>query len=595
MEVYANMEEAVYNAKASDALTTATGNGRYTQGLPDEGKFYKIRLRAKNLPNMSSVVAKISSISKAGTTTFTVTTAAAHNLVTGQFCQIYGVRDTTNFANITTAVAVTVLNATQFTIVGAGTGTATSAGGVVVLNNGSVALPGAIALNIQSIARTNNILTVTMNTTASGLLPGEYAELLGMDGSGAAYDGSYKLLRMTGSTYEFESTGTDFGSITCGGAVIKRTDVRLHYVRLMDYTRHMVELGPGRGMIDAAKALPVVPVSLPTLAAVTTVSTITRASLDALLVADIASAALTSTATSAAIVTTNVQACSFGVKVTASSGTTPTMDVVVQETQNGTDWYDIYHFERITGTGNWESPMLPLNGSSIRYVRTVGGTTPSFTNAVSRVQRSVPAPFLRRIFDRTIVPNTLNSLTPAVAAEMATSVLFTVNMGAITTTAPQFRLEGSEDGTNYVAFGDIVTGVASSTVSYATATLGFKYVRARVVVAGSGATLGYVAIKVMSEPTTRTDQSRTLATASNVSGSASSVTLLSANPTRKGATLYNDSTAIAYVKLGGTASTTSYTVKLNQDDYYEVPADYVGVIDCIWASATGAMRITELV
>jgi hypothetical protein len=80
----------------------------------------------------------------------------------------------------------------------------------------------------------------------------------------------------------------------------------------------------------------------------------------------------------------------------------------------------------------------------------------------------------------------------------------------------------------------------------------------------------------------------------NVSGSASSVTLLVANVNRKGATIFNDSTASLYVKFGSTASTTSFTVRLFTNDYYEVPAGYNGIITGIWASATGSARVTEL-
>jgi hypothetical protein len=84
------------------------------------------------------------------------------------------------------------------------------------------------------------------------------------------------------------------------------------------------------------------------------------------------------------------------------------------------------------------------------------------------------------------------------------------------------------------------------------------------------------------------------ATLSNVSGSASSVTVLAANTSRLGATVYNDSTAILYLKFGATASTTSFTAKLNADDYYEVPYGYTGILDGIWASATGSARVTEI-
>lgn len=84
-------------------------------------------------------------------------------------------------------------------------------------------------------------------------------------------------------------------------------------------------------------------------------------------------------------------------------------------------------------------------------------------------------------------------------------------------------------------------------------------------------------------------------TATNVSGSASSVTVLAANSLRVGATIYNDSAAILYLKMGATASATSFAVKVAPDGYYEVPAGYTGILDGIWSSATGSARVTELV
>lgn len=84
------------------------------------------------------------------------------------------------------------------------------------------------------------------------------------------------------------------------------------------------------------------------------------------------------------------------------------------------------------------------------------------------------------------------------------------------------------------------------------------------------------------------------ATNSNVAGNASSVTLLAANTSRLGATIFNESTADLYIKLGSTASLTDYTVKLISSAYYEVPYNYVGRIDGIWSVATGNARIAEL-
>jgi hypothetical protein len=90
--------------------------------------------------------------------------------------------------------------------------------------------------------------------------------------------------------------------------------------------------------------------------------------------------------------------------------------------------------------------------------------------------------------------------------------------------------------------------------------------------------------------------SSSTATLANVAGSASSVTLAAANASREGVVIMNDSTAILYVKFGATASATSFTYKLNGGETYESsgPVIYTGIITGIWASATGAARVTEL-
>ena len=81
----------------------------------------------------------------------------------------------------------------------------------------------------------------------------------------------------------------------------------------------------------------------------------------------------------------------------------------------------------------------------------------------------------------------------------------------------------------------------------------------------------------------------------SIAGSASSVQLLASTAGRKGAYFYNDSTAICYLKLGTTASTSSFTIAMAATTFYELPnPNYTGRIDAIWASATGNMRITEI-
>lgn len=116
------------------------------------------------------------------------------------------------------------------------------------------------------------------------------------------------------------------------------------------------------------------------------------------------------------------------------------------------------------------------------------------------------------------------------------------------------------------------------------------------------ATLGQKAMAASMAVVLASDQSGVPTTAvgnatptlTNVAGSVSSVTLLASNANRRGASLWNDSTSVCYVKFGSTASATSATVKLVADAYYEVPFSYTGIITGIWVAATGSVRATEV-
>ena len=89
-------------------------------------------------------------------------------------------------------------------------------------------------------------------------------------------------------------------------------------------------------------------------------------------------------------------------------------------------------------------------------------------------------------------------------------------------------------------------------------------------------------------------QQTATATLTNVAASASSVTVLASNAARKGAIVYNDSSATCYLKFGSAATATSYTVALGGQAYYEAPFGYTGILCGIWAVASGNARITEI-
>lgn len=258
-----------------DSNAQMSSRGVRTQVCPDPEETYKLRIRATNNKALTVPIAQIVSVSKTGTTTATIVFDRPHLLTTLDVIVAYGVRDQTNFANLTTATAVvSVVDAQTITVVWGSAVTATSYGGYVsrVQGGNLMSALGANAVVAQSavlstLADGTRQLVLTGNTTWAGLSIGDLAEIVGCrnatDGATLGIDGPWKVANSatTALTLVLPFTGqrtlpADFGSVNCGGGVIKRTDIRLSFVRVFDYERLRVE-SLGRPTSDAAGAHPV--------------------------------------------------------------------------------------------------------------------------------------------------------------------------------------------------------------------------------------------------------------------------------------------------------------------------------------------------
>lgn len=517
---------------AVDAVAQTTSRLLRTQVCPDPAHEYKLRIRATNNKSLTVPVAQIVSATK-GTAiaTPTIVTDRPHGLVVGDLVVMYGGRDQTNFANALTAVPVlTVPSATSFTATLGAAAIATTYGGYVARVQGGnlMSALGAQAVVAQSAVLSTLVdgtrqLVLTGNTNwGATLLIGDMAEVVGLRdavaGATLGCDGPWKVANnlTTALTLVLPFSGqrslpVDFASTNCGGGVIKRTCLRLSFVRLFDYERQRVEL-LARPTGDTSAAAPVAIQNTPavtissgtvttvsTVSAVTSVAAVTSANLGIPgIIADVASAALTSTATTAAFTPTFGSAYSVNIPVTAVTGTTPTLDVSIEESDDsGTNWFKVYDFPRITAAGMYRSPLIRMVGNRVRYVQTVGGTTPSFTRAINRLQSSSNSEPVRQLIDRSVVLTTINSTTPSLdVRDAGNRIQMVANVGAITTTAPQLQLEGSDDnGTGWYSIGSPLTAVASSTVQATTNDINAGLVRARVSTAGVGVTAGYVMVK----------------------------------------------------------------------------------------------------
>ena len=495
-----------------DSIGTMNNRITRSQIVPNNTKTYKLRYRVTNNKGLTVPTAKIVSAAKAGTTTATITTATAHGLTTGDYVYITGIRNGTDFLPITTAVAVaSTPTTTTFTLVYGGTSaTVTSYGGLVARAQGNN-LPSGFAgagpsAAVQTAAVTATELTLT-STGTFALAAGDYVNVYGVrdnsTGADLSVDGVYKVANIATTTATLIPIAgtvlpTAFTSTTCGGAVIKRTDLRISFVRAFNFQRERVEI-MSKTATDQQGSMSVY-MTGGTIGS-GTISTVSTASLAInTLVADAASGAITTTASGTTLTpASGTLSQEFNVIVTAVSGTTPTLDYVVQESDDsGTSWYDVYHFPRITAAGQYRSPLIPFTGNRVRLNPTITGTSPSFTRSLNRLQSHSSVPLQRQFFDRVLVPNTANSTTNSYFTEGCKDLSVFVSMGAVTTTAPVLVVEISPDNTNWVQIGADITTTASTNNLLQLSNAQARFTRLRVKTVGVGATLNFIAIKGMS-------------------------------------------------------------------------------------------------
>jgi len=101
----------------------------------------------------------------------------------------------------------------------------------------------------------------------------------------------------------------------------------------------------------------------------------------------VASAARTTSGNSGAQPAEKALNLALVVEVTASSGTTPTLDLTVEWSMDGTNFAvadPADSFTQITTSPTRRAKTFTVKGTSYRLVWTIAGTTPSFTFSATR-------------------------------------------------------------------------------------------------------------------------------------------------------------------------------------------------------------------
>lgn len=290
---------------AIDALAQSASRVLRTQVCPNPADTYKFRIRATNNKSLTVLNAKVVSVVKTGTTTGTFTTATPHGLTTGDLIVYYGNSNTaaSAFPNVVAATAVTVVDATTFTMVIGTAATVTGYGGVIakVQAGNLLSALGAVAstaINATLTTLTDGTRQLVLNGSANwtGPVIGDYVEVVGVtnvsNGATLGVDGTWKVANTATTVLTLVPVNAaaaallpaDFALTNSGGAVIRRTCLRVSFVRIFDYERQRVEM-LARPATDLSAAAPVVVQggavgvsgSLTTVTTVTGVTTVTTA------------------------------------------------------------------------------------------------------------------------------------------------------------------------------------------------------------------------------------------------------------------------------------------------------------------------------
>lgn len=195
---------------------------------------------------------------------------------------------------------------------------------------------------------------------------------------------------------------------------------------------------------------------------------------------------------SAIVTPTTGTSAIFALNLTAfTAGSSTGLDCVLQYSPDAqTNWYDFWHFERLTAASEVTTPPLPYSTMPrrVKFTNAGGAATTATASLVStRVTTSVPPVY--QFFDRTagLLSGTASATGTAFRIDGAKNVTVGVTLGTATTPA-SYQIQVSADGTNWVGVAAGSAAVASSTTRYTATGVTERFVRVAVTSAATAQT-----------------------------------------------------------------------------------------------------------
>lgn len=196
------------------------------------------------------------------------------------------------------------------------------------------------------------------------------------------------------------------------------------------------------------------------------------------------------------------------------------------------------------------------------------------------------------------VTGSITASNPSVGADDGVALGFDTQVGGIVSTAAPTYTNGDLKALSLTTLGGLridgvyATGTATATAADAIVSGGYVTTAAPTYTTGQLNALSLDtagSLRVVSKKAAASTVTAVAAVAN------SSYTALAANANRLGAFIFNNTGKTLYIKLGATASATSFTAVLFNQAYWEAPADYTGIIDVFSPTGTsGTVLVTEI-
>lgn len=258
----------------------------------------------------------------------------------------------------------------------------------------------------------------------------------------------------------------------------------------------------------------------------------------------------------------------------APTGTSPTLTFTIQEVDPGdetTTFGSSATTTTITNTGVFTAVLTNTHSSAVKVSWTVGGTgSPTFTGVYATITTKESP-------DTQTISGTITASNPSVGTDGSASLTSDTQVGGVVSTNNPAYVAGNLSALSLTTYGGLrIAGTGSA----GTAAPGVVTIQG---IAG------------MTAVTVTTNKGATSAVTS-VAQSTSNTVILASNANRLIASIYNNTGQKMFIKLGTTANTTtSYTIPLMPNSYWEVPSDYTGEIDAVWmGSGSGNALVTEV-